>query len=179
MKNLIQKLHEDHKNFASLLNVLTKQVNILDSGHRWDDELVNEIVQYMRDYADASHHPAENRLYQEVLNKGDSNDISLNILLEEHQDLAKQTEELFALLTQMNLGGFVDRETVVAEVRMYVASLKMHMDVEESEVFTKLAHMLSEKDLNEIAKQVELASDPLFAQVLNNEYALIRAHIEC
>ena len=60
MKNILNKLHNDHINFSKLLAFLEKQHHLLEDCIRSDLSSTLDAIKYMKEYPDYVHHPLEN-----------------------------------------------------------------------------------------------------------------------
>ncbi|MGV6853282.1 MAG: hemerythrin domain-containing protein [bacterium] len=177
MHSIIQNIHQDHINFTRLLDVIAEQISILESGHFWDNELVTEIIEYLKDYGDSVHHPIENALYEKVLELSADEGIELDILLKEHKELSASTLSVYNLIKQMGTEDFIEKDDAIIQIRMFLARMKKHMDVEESGVLKYIEKTLSADALASISAEIKMKEDPVFSRVVDGEYARIRSHL--
>ena len=59
MSDPVAAWHAEHEYFSRLLGLLHKQLDVFHGGERPNYELMLDIVGYLRDYSDVSHHPRE------------------------------------------------------------------------------------------------------------------------
>jgi hemerythrin-like domain-containing protein len=59
MIEIIEVLKQEHRNIEKLLQVLERELSILDRGDRPDYEVVLAVINYFMDYPASCHHPKE------------------------------------------------------------------------------------------------------------------------
>ena len=62
MADPVAAWHAEHEYFNRLLSLLHKQLDVFHGGERPNYELMLDIVCYLRDYSDVSHHPRDTQL---------------------------------------------------------------------------------------------------------------------
>jgi hemerythrin-like domain-containing protein len=162
MHTLLHELHKDHINLASLLNILTTQVDLLALGEEADLWLMADIADYIGRYADIVHHPREDEIYQ-VLARYEVEQDSLKILLTQHQTLPTITADFQNLLKQvLNDTAIISLAELATKIRDFIAIQKAHIDLEESIIFPLIQNTLTAADWKEIEQDLQVAVDPLF-----------------
>ena len=61
LADLLKDLREDHRNMATMLDLLNRQIGHIRDGERPDYELIHDVMRYMTTYSDAVHHPIPKR----------------------------------------------------------------------------------------------------------------------
>ena len=162
MHTLLHELHKDHINLASLLNILTAQVELLSVGEDADLWLMVDIADYIGRYADAVHHPREDYIYA-ILARYEAKNENLNTLLTQHQTLPNITGDFKNLLKQvLNDTAIISLAELAANIRDFIAIQKSHIDLEESTIFPLIHKTLTVKDWLEIEQSLQAVVDPLF-----------------
>jgi len=59
MPAVINSLLEDHRNMATLLDILDQELQVFDRGERPDFDVLLGIIEYFRTYPSQVHHPKE------------------------------------------------------------------------------------------------------------------------
>ncbi|WP_439686165.1 Hemerythrin-like domain-containing protein [Cupriavidus oxalaticus] len=80
--------HTDHIHFASLLDLLEKQVSTFHQGEPPDYGLMATIIHYLRNYGDCVHHPREDVAYALLVERDPGARIIISRLLQEHRVIA-------------------------------------------------------------------------------------------
>jgi hemerythrin-like domain-containing protein len=162
MHTLLHELHKDHINLASLLNILTAQVDVLAAGDDADLWLMAEIADYIGRYADAVHHPREDHIYQVLAGYEAANE-TLTTLLAQHQTLPTITRDFKNLLKQvLNDTAIISLSELASNIRDFIAIQKAHIDLEEATIFPLIQTTLTAKDWLAIEQSLQAVVDPLF-----------------
>ena len=64
MIEIIEILHQEHRNIEKLLCVMEQELSIFDRGERPDYEVFGAIIEFFKKYPDACHHPKEDIIYE-------------------------------------------------------------------------------------------------------------------
>ena len=162
MHTLLHELHKDHINLASLLNILTAQVDRLEAGEDADLWLMADIADYIGRYADVVHHPREDQIYHVLARYDTANEI-LKVLLAQHHVLPSITTDFKNLLKQvLNDTAILSLAELATNIRDFIAIQKSHIDLEEATIFPLIHKTLSVKDWLEIEQSLQASIDPLF-----------------
>lgn len=161
---MLSRLMRDHKHIVILLRILTKKRTMLENGDSVNFNLVRDIVEYMQSYAEHSHHPLEDVIYEYGAERLPEV-ARLGRLSAEHQQLITSSGALMATLNLILSDVVVARDKLISDLSHYIAEQEEHMLFEERELFPLLAKHLNESDWQEIHQrcQISLKDDPLFA----------------
>ena len=77
--------HEEHVNFAKLLNLLEGQLNLFHRSQTPNYALMLDIMCYMTHYPDLLHHPREDRAFELVKQRVPSLGSLVDELMAEHK----------------------------------------------------------------------------------------------
>jgi hemerythrin-like domain-containing protein len=172
------ELHRDHRNIASLLDLLETEIGKLSENAQPDYQLINEILDYMADYPDLHHHPLEDLVYNRYLKVCAPESNRITDLQAEHKKLSTLTETLGNRLKMISVGQVVARDEIVAAAQEYIAEQRHHMKLEEQEIFPAIESCFSEKEWKALAKQLaKRQSDPLFNSRDRTAYSRLYEHI--
>ena len=93
---VLKRLREDHVRLARVMGVLEREVDYLDVDDLPEYPLLAAIVEYVRTYADAVHHPTEDQVFDQLLHKGltpaERHVVYLN--LGKHQEINETSRKL-------------------------------------------------------------------------------------
>lgn len=171
MTELLKTLHQDHKNYAILLNLLEEEADRLEQGLAPDYIKMYDIANYMTSYPDSIHHPHEEFVF-DVLKKVDPECAAdLDRLNEEHDRLAATGQELKDAVNETLSGAILPKEKILESARAYVDLLRSHMNLEEGKVFRRATARLSDADWRSIDAKLSREEDPLFGAVVQDQFA--------
>lgn len=178
MHSLLERLGKDHKNLERILDLLTLQLDHFYAGRESDFDLKIELLEYMETYADLGHHPLEDVIYEAGKKRiGDKVEL-LERLQSQHDDLTMLTRKFRQSLENILQGGVMTREELETEGREFIALQRLHLDLEENEVFPLLDKVLTDKDWTEIEKSVPRYDDPVFEAPDKIRFQTLFAYLE-
>ncbi|QSX30851.1 hemerythrin domain-containing protein [Shewanella cyperi] len=175
---MLNRLMRDHKHIAILLKILKSKVLKLEEGEYVNFNLVRDVIEYMQGYAEHSHHPLEEIIYDYYL-KANPEQRRINRLSEEHARLVEASGTLMATLNLILNDVVVAKDKLISELKNYVQMQEHHMLFEEREIFPQLTFALSDKDwatINELCLQ-KLIDDPLFSDNDNQLFDELRNYL--
>jgi hemerythrin-like domain-containing protein len=178
MPGIMEQLKTDHSNISRLLGTLEKQMNIVHDEENADFDLMHDIMVYMTHYPDHTHHPMEDLVFQKlVAHDSDAGDIVAR-LEREHVGLAEKGQRFLEMLRHVVDGALVERVVLEGAGRDYIAFLRSHMEIEDSEAFPRAERALSSKDWKDVASGMEARADPVFGPVIADEFRSLYDYIQ-
>lgn len=178
MKIRVAAWHEEHANFAKLLNLLEGQLNLFHRGLSPNYALMLDIMCYMTHYPDLLHHPREDRAFEIVKQRIPAHAALVDELMAEHDVAVRSSARLVDDLENIVNGAILPREAVEQPGRDYIAHFRHHMAREEADLFPVVADVLTEGDWAVIDSQVKAAPDPVFNVNAIRQYENVRREIE-
>ncbi|WP_028110408.1 hemerythrin domain-containing protein [Ferrimonas futtsuensis] len=175
---MLARIHTDHKHILTLLRVLSGKAKSLREGQEVNLTLIRDVVHYLMQYADHSHHPMEDILYRHYLDKtGREGEVSQ--LEKEHQSLHVSTEELLDTLGMILNDAVVPREKLIHDVEAFVQMQINHLKYEEGKVLPLLEATFDEDDWKQVDRLVasKLVEDPLFGSASEQEFEDLRNYL--
>src|SRR5207247_8010373 len=127
-----------------------------------DYALMLDILFYMTRYADAFHHPMEDRVFAILKERDDGARRKVDELMKQHGQLRESGDALVTDLDDIVNGSITSREHVETLARRYVANFRDHMRIEEKEMIPLAARVLGAEDWSAIDDAVKRIEDPLF-----------------
>ncbi|MCT8985671.1 hemerythrin domain-containing protein [Shewanella phaeophyticola] len=175
---MLQRLMRDHKHIAILLNILSNKLTRLADGNGVNFNLVRDIVEYMQGYAEHSHHPLEDIIFDYYSNKAGL--ANCGQLYNEHHRLAEASGSLIYSLNMILSDVVISREKLIKDLRDYIQLQQLHMEYEEREVFPMFVQTFDDNDWDRVAVlcQQRLVDDPLFNDNDKSMFEELRAYIE-
>jgi len=174
---VLNRLHNEHADFARLLNLLDRQLALFADGSA-DYDMIGAILQYCMEYPDAVHHPKEDMIYGTLRSRDPALAAEIGDLEEDHRDLAEATRELSALIGRALAEEPVERGQVHDLTRDFIHRYRQHIAREELHVFPAARQILSDKDWAEIDGRLEGKGDPLFGKVVSDYFQALRTDID-
>jgi hemerythrin-like domain-containing protein len=169
--------HNDHINFARLLDILEEQVAVFHLGESPNYALVSDILYYMRNFSDRVHHPREDVAYARLVERDPGIRLVVNRLLQEHRVIATAGEELLNRLNQAAEDILTPRLDLEAATATYLVYYRHHLSTEERDVMPRAAQALTEQDWAAV-DAVPASPDPLFGNDVMERFAALRRHID-
>ncbi|NIL95262.1 MAG: hypothetical protein GTO71_12690 [Woeseiaceae bacterium] len=148
LTDLLNDLHEDHRNMSIMLDLLDRQVEHIRDGERPDYELIHDIMRYLTTYSDAVHHPKEDVLYASMRKERPEAAKGLDQVGPEHLEIAELGETLRNDVEAVASGAPVTRERLVEDASDYIRTLRRHMAWEEDDLFRRAKELVnSEREM--------------------------------
>ncbi len=173
MHKILEKLHRDHVNLEWLLNLLTKQLDSFFAGNESDFDLKIELLEYLELYAELSHHPTEDVMFEAAMKKTDEHHAVLERLMDQHHRLTRATRNFRNSLEGVVQGGVMLRDELETRGREYIALQRLHLNTEEHEVFPFLDKLFSKKEWKQIEAAVPDVNDPVFGKRDPNRFRVL------
>ncbi|SDK11949.1 Hemerythrin-like domain-containing protein [Ferrimonas sediminum] len=175
---MLARIHTDHKHILTLLRVLSGKAKSLREGQEVNLTLIRDVVHYLLQYADTSHHPMEDILYRYYLEKKGVEE-QISQLEVEHQSLRVATEELLDTLGMILNDAVIPREKLISDVERFVRMQTRHLEYEESKILPMLEASFNEDDWKQVDQLVasKLVEDPLFGRGSEQEFEDLRNYL--
>lgn len=175
--HVLEQLKTDHENVATLLDILDDQLQRIRANENADYDLMRDIMHYMTAYPDSFHHPMEDAVIEQLIERNpDCREMALAVV-GEHRDLATKRKAFLDMLIRVIDGEIVLRKDIVARGLDYTEFLRTHMQQEEQRLFPQAEAELSEQDWNKVSEKIEQRKDPVFGQIVEAQYKSIHDFI--
>ena len=170
MATLIDILHQDHKNYAVLPDLLSGEAEKLELGEESDFVLMYDILNYMVSYPDACHHPHEELIFDvlSALDPGCSDDVRR--LSKEHRQQAETGLALKDALDAVVNGAIVPLDRILDNTRTYLELFRDHTNPEEGSIFPQASAAPENSEWQLINDKISQVEDPLFGDVVLTQY---------
>jgi hemerythrin-like domain-containing protein len=170
MATVIDRLHTDHANMSSLLDILDRELAVVADAGNADFEIMRDVMNYLTRYSDAVHHPMEDVVYARLAERSAKARKDLAPIPEHHERIAAESRTLFDTLAMIADGGMMLREDILAAGRAYVADLRKHIEMEEQYLFPLAEETLDDNDLREVERLLDEQKDPVFGEVVEADF---------
>ena len=170
--------HAEHFHFRQLLRLLEKQLDQFHNGEEPPYEVMMDIISYLRDYSDQSHHPREDVAFARLARYCPDLELVLARLQQEHRVIAHTGEQLLEQLKSVLDGAIVPREEIEATAATYLVYYKTHLSKEDGAVMAAAAKHLTPEDWNAVLTAAPQTHDPLFGATPHQRYNALREQVE-
>jgi hemerythrin-like domain-containing protein len=177
MIDVMQSLHEEHRNMSKLLNVLERQIEEFDRGGSPDYGIIKSILDYSLEYSDLYHHPKEDLVFQRLRDRYPDAINSVNDLEEDHRKLAARTRKFVEAIQNVIEGAELPRDRVMSMAREFLDAQRRHMEMEDQWVFPAAEQYLTAEDWAEISAEASDRDDPLFGPQVEAMYRTLHEEI--
>jgi len=169
--------HADHVIFARLLDLFETQVAAFHAGERPNYELMTDIVDYLRQYADRVHHPREEAAFGRLVDRDPEMRLQVNRLLQEHRVIARAGDEVLERLGEIADDVLTERAAVEAAAATYLVYYRHHLSTEEGKIMPRAAELLTGDDWAAAAEVAQEAPNPLSSVNFDERYRELRKFI--
>jgi hemerythrin-like domain-containing protein len=167
--------HADHAAFSRLLDLLDCEVIAFHTGAQPNYPLMFDILQYLHDYVDRSHHPREDVAFARLAQREPRLQLQVARRLQEHRVVAAAGERLLALLNEiMNGDVLIARSEVERAAATYLVYYRHHLRAEEELVIPQAVALLTREDWSDVAAAGAMLADPLAAESIDSRYTELR-----
>lgn len=164
MNDLVERLGQDHRRLAQLLNLLEGLLDEFRDGLEPDYELMCELMEYLIDYEDQVHHPSEDLIFERILAEVGPGHAVLTQLMQQHQNMMQLNRRFKESLEGIVHEEVLRRDEVERQGRALIAQLREHMQVEEERAFPLALTCLSDAVWSELLAAAPNVEDPVFGQ---------------
>jgi hemerythrin-like domain-containing protein len=177
MSSLVSVWRAEHRAFGALLGLLEQQLELFHEAEAPNYAMMLDIVDYMVDYADRFHHPAEDVVFAKIAERVPAARDSVRELTREHSEILRNGRELTSGLEGVLHGAVTLRSTIEAQAKRYLDTFRRHMYTEEQGLFLAALEHLSKEDWTDIEREAKRGEDPLFGERLEQRYSALRREI--
>ena len=178
MTSPIDRLQQDHANFARLLKVLDSALARIEAFEQEDGEVMRDAMHYITRYSDQVHHPTEDLVYARLADKSPAAREQLAGVPRDHDALGKESQALSDIFERIVDGDLVERQLVIDEGRHFIEHLRQHMLLEEQYLFPTARKVLDAQDLGEVEQILRDSRDPIFGDVVEEDFKDLLQHIQ-
>lgn len=158
----IEVLRVEHRKIARLLDLLERQLTLLENERLPDYELLTEIADFLRTFPDLYHHPKEDLIVRAIAARDREAGMELRLLEAEHEEGSRDLQRFSRALIDMLMEPETRRERFLDVAKAFLAHERRHMAWEEGRFFDLAEAHLTNADWAEIETKFERLSDPCF-----------------
>lgn len=164
MNELLTRLGHDHRRLCVLLGLLERLLDEFHDGEEPDYELMCELIEYMKDYADQVHHPSEDLIFERLLEQEGGGHSVLTRLMKQHQALSQLNRRFKESLEGIVHEEVLRRDEVEQQGRDLIEQLREHMRLEDQQAFPLAEASLDDAVWAELLEAAPNAQDPVFGK---------------
>lgn len=170
-------LRRDHVHFSLILDMLDRQADALEDGHKSAAPVISLGLKYFRDYPRKVHHPMEDAVYGALRHHLTRDADKLFNAIEEHAELHQELAAVSAAAHSLDakdepaVAGFCER------LRKFTARERRHMEMEEAHLYPAAVHMLSPEEWAQVSASCSSDRDPIFSDAMAASFDKLFAEI--
>src|SRR6516162_7210314 len=174
---VINILRQEHRNIERLLLVLERELAIFARGGRPDYEVIHAVIAYFQVYPDAYHHPLEDMVFEKLKARDFAVAAKIGDLAADHRRGAERLRRVAQAVESVLAGRELLRQTVNNIICDFIEHERRHIAMEERDFFPAAVNALQPQDWAEIASRLTNQRDPLFRDVVEQKFEIVRTHI--
>jgi hemerythrin-like domain-containing protein len=174
---IIERLSREHRNIEKLLAILERELEVFDRGSRPDYQVIRATISYFRVYPSIYHHPQEDQVFARLKARDPAAAAKVGDLAREHREGAERLRRVAQAVDGALADRAIRRQDVAAVVREFIEHERHHVMMEDRDFFPAALRILAPQDWTEIASAVSDHRDPLFSDVAEEGFEMLRAHI--
>ncbi|WP_298252940.1 hemerythrin domain-containing protein [Bradyrhizobium sp.] len=174
---VIEILRQEHRNIENLLIVLERELDVFARGGHPDYEVVHAVIGYFQVYPDVYHHPLEDRVFEKLKVRDSAVAAKIGDLAADHRRCAERLRKVAQAVENVLADRELLRQTINDIIRDFIEQERRHMAMEERVFFPAAINALQPADWAEIASRLTDQSDPLFSEVVEEKFEVVRRHI--
>ncbi len=174
---IIERLSREHRNIEKLLAILERELEIFDRGDRPDYEVIHATISYFKVYPEIYHHPQEDLVFAKLRIRDPAAAAKVGDLAREHQKGAERLRRVAQAVDRVLADRTIRRQDVDAIIRDFIEHERHHILIEDRDFFPAALKALEPQDWTEIASALAGHRDPLFSDVAEEGFDMLRAHI--
>jgi hemerythrin-like domain-containing protein len=157
--NITQVLTEEHQNILKVIEGVLKECNEIESGKDLDKGYFAEVIDFIKNYADAYHHAKEEDiLFKAMLeNVGNMHCNPIPVMIHEHDEGRQYMKNLGKGIANS------DKEQILTNARGYCFLLQNHIYKEDNILYPMAEEALSEVQKEEVQAKYNQVKDELFS----------------
>lgn len=177
MDSHIARWRTEHANFNRMLTLVDNEIDTFRRGERPDYELMFDVLHYMTNGPDRTHHPFEDRACERLVERKPDTSAAVRALAEEHRHIAEAGSRLMENLGAAVDGAVLPRSAIEDDAADYATYLRNHMRQEEESIFPLLDRVLEPEDWAWVDRDAVPADDPLFGNSVSERYKALQRRI--
>jgi hemerythrin-like domain-containing protein len=174
---IIELLSREHRNIEKLLDVLEHELEVFNRGDRPDYEVIRAILSYFEVHLEVFHHPQEDLVFARLKMRDPVAAAKVGDLAGEHKKGSERLCQVAKMVDAVLADREMFRQTVDTIVRDFIEHERRHILMEDRYFFPAALNALETQDWSDIASSLTSRKDPLFSDITEERFDLVRQHI--
>jgi hemerythrin-like domain-containing protein len=174
---IIERLSREHRNLEKLLAILERELEIFDRGERPDYQVIHTAISYFKVYPRIYHHPQEDLVFAKLRIRDPAAAAKVGDLAREHREGDECLRRVARVVDSALADRAIHRQSVARIVHEFIEHERRHIMMEDRDFFPAALQALEPQDWTEIASTLTDHRDPLFSDVAEEGFDMLRAHI--
>lgn len=173
MVETIRQLREEHAAMAKLLDLLERQIALLETGQPPDYEVLRSLLDYCLTYTALCHHRKEELVLGKLRERDVGLPLAVHRLEGDHEGLSRLTNRSLEMIYKV-LQGETAGKLFILTVQDFVDTYRNHMEMEERLFFPTALDALTADDWAEIDAQVTDPNNRFFGEGAKRHFESLR-----
>lgn len=176
----VAELKEEHKAINLMLLILVEIARKLEVEPTIRTEHLDQILEFIRVFVDKCHHGKEETLLFYAMEEAgiSKEEVSMNLLLKEHQKGRQYFQKLTQAVTQHKTGNREVSSVITDNIRNYVVLLTKHIETEESVLYPSAEKRIPEKRQEVLLKEFEALEREKMGPEQHKKFHKLLHHLE-
>jgi hemerythrin-like domain-containing protein len=174
---VIEILRQEHRNIENLLLVLERELSVFACGERPDYEVIHAVIAYFQVYPDVYHHALEDMVFEKLKLRDSAATANIGDLAADHRRGAERLRRVAQAVESVLADRELLRQNVNNIIRDFIEHERRHIAREERDFLPAAVKALQPQDWAEIASRLTDQKDPLFSEVVEERFEVVRRHI--
>lgn len=170
MPKFLATLRDEHRYFQSLIDIGREQLELLEKDGKPDLDILQDVLRYLAEYPEDSHHPREDLMFERVLKLHSPSSSQIDKLVEGHVYIHDMSNKLYVMAMRANNGENIRRKVFARDLRCFFDGYEKHMHEEDEIVFVRALAVLDDADWADLDARLEDIDDPLFGTRVRRRY---------
>lgn len=174
---MIERIRREHGYMVRLLAILADKVERLKQEQPINYSLIKEIVDYLSEHSENSHHPKEDILYHYYQDHYGDKDEMDNLAFE-HKLLECKTTSFQNTVEMILQDAVVPHEMFVEQLEEFIKAQRDHLEFEERRIIPMICECFTVQDWQQVEQLFSSDDDdPVFGDTIAERYAQLAQRV--
>lgn len=152
-----EQLKEEHKGIKLALSILGEICKRLEAGKRVDPDHLEQILEFIRVFADKCHHGKEEGILFPAMEEAGipAEGGPVGVMLQEHAQGRNHVKEMAEGICEYKAAGSAAAPKIVKGARNYIALLTSHIDKEDNMLYPIAEAHIPQNKQEQLAREFE------------------------
>ncbi|WP_194436312.1 hemerythrin domain-containing protein [Vibrio fluminensis] len=174
---MIEKIRREHGYMVRLLAILADKIERLKQEQPVNYSLIKEVVDYLSEHSENSHHPKEDLLYHYYRDHYGDKDEMENLEFE-HKLLECKTRSFQNTVEMILQDAVVPHQVFIEQLEEFMKAQREHLEFEERKILPMICERFTVQDWQEVEQQFyHDDEDPVFGSTIAEQYAQLAQRV--